>query len=446
MVKCYRKVTKSSRTCGNKAGIKEKEVCMMRLQWKSRLFVLLAAGVLACGMAGYSVKAAETSGGTGTETTTPGDSETTEKIDISGDNFSISFVEDKEYTYTGSAITPEVEVVETITPDSGDETQTPGTNNGRTGDTSDTTKTWVKDVNYTLTYDNNINAGTAEKPATVTITPKDTEKYTGEVTLTFVINPKDITDLQMEGKDKVYRGSPINADVNMYYNDLKLERGKDYRVKDYVNNENVGTASATVKGIGNYTGERTMTFEISAKNIYDLPYTPNLSDKTYTYTGKTLTPKVEFTFTVTGKQNAVLGKRILTEGTDYTISYVDNKKVGVANVMVIGKGNFTGSRIMSFKIRPQETKLKKLVKGKKQIKAKWAEKEKQVTGYVVMCSTKKDFSSNVKKVKVKKGTKKYTFKNLKSKKKYFVRVRTYKKAAGMTYYSEWSNVLKIKTR
>ena len=419
---------------------------MMRLQWKSRLFVLLAAGVLACGMAGYSVKAAETSGGTGTETTTPGDSETTETIDISGDNFSISFVEDKEYTYTGSAITPEVEVVETITPDSGDETQTPGTNNGRTGDTSDTTKTWVKDVNYTLTYDNNINAGTAEKPATVTITPKDTEKYTGEVTLTFVINPKDITDLQMEGKDKVYRGSPINADVNMYYNDIKLERGKDYRVKDYVNNENVGTASATVKGIGNYTGERTMTFEISAKNIYDLPYTPNLSDKTYTYTGKALTPKVEFTFTVTGKQNAVLGKRILTEGTDYTISYVDNKKVGVANVMVIGKGNFTGSRIMSFKIRPQETKLKKLVKGKKQIKAKWAETEKQVTGYVVMCSTKKDFSSNVKKVKVKKGTKKYTFKNLKSKKKYFVRVRTYKKAAGMTYYSEWSNVLKIKTR
>lgn len=419
---------------------------MMRLQWKSRLFVLLAAGVLACGMAGYSVKAAETSGSAGTETTTPGDSETTETIDISGDNFSISFVEDKEYTYTGSAITPEVEVVETITPDSGDETQTPGTNNGRTGDTSDTTKTWVKDVNYTLTYDNNINAGTAEKPATVTITPKDTEKYTGEVTLTFVINPKDITDLQMEGKDKVYRGSPINADVNMYYNDIKLERGKDYRVKDYVNNENVGTASATVKGIGNYTGERTMTFEISAKNIYDLPYTPNLSDKTYTYTGKTLTPKVEFTFTVTGKQNAVLGKRILTEGTDYTISYVDNKKVGVANVMVIGKGNFTGSRIMSFKIRPQETKLKKLVKGKKQIKAKWAEKEKQVTGYVVMCSTKKDFSSNVKKVKVKKGTKKYTFKNLKSKKKYFVRVRTYKKAAGMTYYSEWSNVLKIKTR
>ena len=418
----------------------------MRLQWKSRLFVLLAAGVLACGMAGYSVKAAETSGGTGTETTTPGDSETTETIDISGDNFSISFVEDKEYTYTGSAITPEVEVVETITPDSGDETQTPGTNNGRTGDTSDTTKTWVKDVNYTLTYDNNINAGTAEKPATVTITPKDTEKYTGEVTLTFVINPKDITDLQMEGKDKVYRGSPINADVNMYYNDIKLERGKDYRVKDYVNNENVGTASATVKGIGNYTGERTMTFEISAKNIYDLPYTPNLSDKTYTYTGKALTPKVEFTFTVTGKQNAVLGKRILTEGTGYTISYVDNKKVGVANVMVIGKGNFTGSRIMSFKIRPQETKLKKLVKGKKQIKAKWAEKEKQVTGYVVMCSTKKDFSSNVKKVKVKKGTKKYTFKNLKSKKKYFVRVRTYKKAAGMTYYSEWSNVLKIKTR
>lgn len=431
---------------------------MMRLQWKSRLFVLLAAGVLACGMAGYSVKAAETSGSAGTETTTPGDSETTEKIDISG--FEVTLA-NNEYTYSGSAITPEVTVKGTVQNDNTGDSGT-GTGDGsdtgnagaQTGDTetggengsgdsgADTSQevTLVQGTDYTVKYDNNTNAGEAS------VTVEGINNYTGTKTVTFTINKKDIADLQMEGKDKVYRGSPINADVNMYYNDIKLERGKDYRVKDYVNNENVGTASATVKGIGNYTGERTMTFEISAKNIYDLPYTPNLSDKTYTYTGKALTPKVEFTFTVTGKQNAVLGKRILTEGTDYTISYVDNKKVGVANVMVIGKGNFTGSRIMSFKIRPQETKLKKLVKGKKQIKAKWAEKEKQVTGYVVMCSTKKDFSSNVKKVKVKKGTKKYTFKNLKSKKKYFVRVRTYKKAAGMTYYSEWSNVLKIKTR
>ena len=301
--------------------------------------------------------------------------------------------------------------------------------------------TLQKDTDYTVTYKDNTNAG----EATVTVTGTGKE-YTGTVTKKFTINKKDIADLQMEGKDKVYRGSPINADVNMYYNNVKLVRGTDYRIKDYVNNENVGTASATVKGKGNYTGQRTMTFEISAKNIYELSYTPDLSKKTYTYTGQALKPQVNFTFTVTGKQNAVLGQKTLVEGVDYTITYADNKKVGVAGVMVIGKGNFSGSRIMSFKIRPQDTKLKKLVKGKKKLKAKWAKKDKQVTGYVVMCSTKKDFSSNVKKVKVKKGTTKYTFKNLKSKKKYYVRVRTYKKVMGITYYSSWSNVMKIKTK
>lgn len=401
---------------------------MMQLRWKSRLFVLLAAGVLACGMAGYSVKAAENSGGTdGTATTTPG--ETTDKIDISG--FEVTLA-NSEYTYSGSAITPEVTVRGKVKEDTA-EVSDPGEDTYRE-------VTLQKDTDYTVTYKDNTNAG----EATVTVT--GTGEYTGTVTKKFTINKKDIADLQMEGKDKVYRGSPINADVNMYYNNVKLVRGTDYRIKDYVNNENVGTASATVKGKGNYTGQRTMTFEISAKNIYELSYTPDLSKKTYTYTGQALKPQVNFTFTVTGKQNAVLGQKTLVEGVDYTITYADNKKVGVAGVMVIGKGNFSGSRIMSFKIRPQDTKLKKLVKGKKKLKVKWAKKDKQVTGYVVMCSTKKDFSSNVKKVKVKKGTTKYTFKNLKSKKKYYVRVRTYKKVMGITYYSSWSNVMKIKTK
>lgn len=402
---------------------------MMQLRWKSRLFVLLAAGVLACGMAGYSVKAAENTGGTdGTATTTPG--ETTDKIDISG--FEVTLA-NSEYTYSGSAITPEVTVRGKVKEDTA-EVSDPGEDTYRE-------VTLQKDTDYTVTYKDNTNAG----EATVTVTGTGKE-YTGTVTKKFTINKKDIAELQMEGKDKVYRGSPINADVNMYYNNVKLVRGTDYRIKDYVNNENVGTASATVKGKGNYTGQRTMTFEISAKNIYELSYTPDLSKKIYTYTGQALKPQVNFTFTVTGKQNAVLGQKTLAEGVDYTITYADNKKVGVAGVMVIGKGNFSGSRIMSFKIRPQDTKLKKLVKGKKKLKAKWAKKDKQVTGYVVMCSTKKDFSSNVKKVKVKKGTTKYTFKNLKSKKKYYVRVRTYKKVMGITYYSSWSNVMKIKTK
>lgn len=426
----------------------------MQLRWKSRLFVLLAVGILAFGMAGYSVKAADdTENETGSGTSE--DTGTVENNDISGENFSVTWEEDKEYTYTGSAITPEVVVVKkqaTNTSsasgaDTDDQTgnmlQTEdegGGENGSDGASEETTDvTLVKDQDYIVAYADNTNAGTA----TVTIT--GTGNYTGTVVKQFSIAKKDISDLQMEGKDKVYKGRALSADVNMYYNGVKLVRSEDYRIKDYVNNENVGTASATVKGKGNYTGERTMTFEITPKNIYELSYTPDLSENSYKYTGKKLTPEVTFTFDILGKNNKVTGQKILTKNVDYTINYVDNKKVGVATVMIIGKGNFTGSRIMSFKIRPQNTKVKKLVKGKKSIKVKWAKKDKQITGYIVMCSTTKDFSSNVKKVKVKKGTTKYTFKNLKSKKKYYVRVRTYKKAMGITYYSDWSNVMTIKT-
>lgn len=392
----------------------------MRYRWRSGLFVMLAASALFFAMTGYSVKA-----------------DTVDKIDISGEGFSISLKENIEYTYTGSAITPEV----TVTAPADDLTESDEPS-GETDDTAAEPVTWVKDTDYTVTYENNINAGTA----TAIVTPKDETKYTGEVKLNFTIAPKDIGDLQMEGKDKVYKGRELNADVNMYYNNMKLERSKDYRIKDYVNNLNVGTASATVKGKGNYTGERTMTFEITAKNIYELAYSPDLSQKSYQYNGQYQMPSVSFVFDILGEDNKVTGQKTLTEGVDYTVTYADNKKVGVAGVMIIGKGNFTGSRIMSFKIRPQNTKLKKLVKGKKQIKVKWAAKDKQVTGYVVMCSTKKDFSSNVKKVKVKKNTTKYIFKNLKAKKKYYVRVRTYKKVTGITYYSDWSNVMKVKTK
>ncbi len=426
----------------------------MQLRWKSRLFVLLAVGILAFGMAGYSVKAADdTENETGSGISE--DTGTVENNDISGENFSVTWEEDKEYTYTGSAITPEVVVVKKqatntssasgadVDDQTGNMLQTEdegGGENGSDGASEETTDvTLVKDQDYIVAYADNTNAGTA----TVTIT--GTGNYTGTVVKQFSIAKKDISDLQMEGKDKVYKGRALSADVNMYYNGVKLVRSEDYRIKDYVNNENVGTASATVKGKGNYTGERTMTFEITPKNIYELSYTPDLSENSYKYTGKKLTPEVTFTFDILGKNNKVTGQKILTKNVDYTINYVDNKKVGVATVMIIGKGNFTGSRIMSFKIRPQNTKVKKLVKGKKSIKVKWAKKDKQITGYIVMCSTTKDFSSNVKKVKVKKGTTKYTFKNLKSKKKYYVRVRTYKKAMGITYYSDWSNVMTIKT-
>ncbi len=416
----------------------------MQIRWKTKGFALLLMGALVCGAGAYA--AAQADGwmaASRVQAQETGGQQTAEKINLNDTEYFTITLKEDAFTYTGSAIVPEVTVVEKAVAESdSDEPSGDGATAPEAPAVSEKERTWVKDTDYSVVCENNVNAGTA----VVRIAPKNTDKYTGEVVLNFTINKKDIKDLPMEGKDKEYKGRPLSADVNMYYNNVKLKRSEDYRIKDYVNNENVGTASATVKGKGNYTGERTMTFKISPKNLYELEYTPDLSEMTYTYDGTYKTPDVTFTFDILGEDNKVTGQRNLVKDVDYTITYADNQKVGMAGVMILGKGNFDGSRVMSFKIRPQGTSLKKLVRGRKKLTAKWKKKDKQVTGYVVMCSTKKDFSSGVKKVKVKKNVKKYTFKNLKAKKKYFVRIRTYKKVAGLTYYSDWSDVMKIKTK
>lgn len=67
--------------------------------------------------------------------------------------------------------------------------------------------------------------------------------------------------------DKVYSGKAYKAGVKLVYTNKNtaktttLVRKKDYTISNYTNNINVGTATGVVKGIGNYTGTRTMTFK-----------------------------------------------------------------------------------------------------------------------------------------------------------------------------------------
>ena len=149
-----------------------------------------------------------------------------------------------------------------------------------------------------------------------------------------------------------------------------------------------------------------------------------------TYTGKALTPAV----TVKDSKGNALKK-----GTDYTVSYKNNKSLGTATATVTFKGNYSGSKKLTFKIKPQTTTLSKLTAGKKQLKVTW-KKKSAVSGYQVQYSTSKKFTSP-KTVTVKgyKTTSK-TLKNLKAKKIYYLRIRTYKVVSGKKYYSDWSSV------
>ena len=96
--------------------------------------------------------------------------------------------------------------------------------------------------------------------------------------------------------------------------------------------------------------------------------------------------------------------------------------------------------------KPKSTSIKKVKAAKKAISVIW-KKVGGVKGYQVQVATDKKFKKNKKTVTVKKQkTTKTTVKKLKAKKKYYVRVRTYKIANGKKVYSSWSKVKSVKTK
>lgn len=353
-----------------------------------------------------------------------------------------TFKDKKEtYTYTAPATTPEIQVEqESIV-------------NGKKSSTA-----WTKNTDYTVSYLNNANVTTTAKPASAVITPKaGSEKaklYGGSITLNFQITPCDINDSQMkmtDHYDKVYSGKAYKAGVKLVYTNkdtsktTTLERTKDYKIGNYKNNINAGTATGIVTGIGNYTGTRTMTFSITKKDIKDLTFTPSLENVVYNYTGAYRTPAVSVIFKDAMNSVGTTQSYTLKKGTDYSVVYEDNKNVGTATVIFTGSGNFKGIHVENFTIRPKSTVLRKLIKGKKQFKAVWKKQTTKMTGYQLQYATNKKFTSS-KKVTVKKKYTSKVIKKLKSKKTYYVRVRTYKNVDGIKYYSKWSNTMKIKTK
>ncbi len=166
--------------------------------------------------------------------------------------------------------------------------------------------------------------------------------------------------------------------------------------------------------------------------------TVKLSSATYTYTGKSKKPSV-----VVKDSN---GNVISSE--NYAVTYpAGRKKVGKYTVKVAFKGDYSGSKNLTFEILPPKTSIKSVKANSKSLVVKWKKKTKGVTGYEIQYSTSKLFKKGTKTIKVKsaKNTSKIISK-LKGKKKYYVRVRTYKKVGKKTYYSKWSAKKSVKTR
>ena len=229
-----------------------------------------------------------------------------------------------------------------------------------------------------------------------------------------------------------YNGKEQKPIVTVKDNGTLLKEGTHYKVM-YKNNINTGTATVTVSGMGGYGGYVDIPFTIDAvtlgsKNV-------SLAKSSYTYTGSNIKPEAV----------VKVGNTSLKSGKDYTVSYKNNKAVGTATVIIIGKGNYKGTVKSTFKICPKKTTLKTVKSPKtKQLKATYT-KVAGVTGYQITYSTSSKFTKATTKSVNASGTSK-TVSKLKKGKTYYVKVRTYKTVNGTKYYSGYSAVKKIKVK
>ena len=227
-----------------------------------------------------------------------------------------------------------------------------------------------------------------------------------------------------------YDGKAKKPGVTVKLNGKTLKNGTDYTVS-YSNNTKVGTATVKITGKGNYTGSVSKTFKI--KNNFKKATVSGISTKAFT--GKNITQSI------TVKYNG----KTLKKGTDYTVSYSNNKSIGTATVKIAGKGSYTGTITKTFKINPAKQEIQKLTSKSKAFFVDWAQKG-SATGYEIQYATNSKFTSAKKVTITNKKTDKTTISKLSGKKKYYVRVRSYTTVKGTKYYGAWSASKSVTTK
>ena len=281
----------------------------------------------------------------------------------------------------------------------------------------------MEGTDYTATYSNNVNIGTA----TVTLRALNNANYTGTTTVKFSI-ANDVGGFIISGyaPSYAYTGNAITPGVVVETGSRTLVLGTEYTVS-YSNNVNAGVATITVTGIGRYSGTQTATFVIEPKSMQSLD-TSDVADRTYT--GDAYTPDI----TVSD------GGKVLTKGVDYTVTYKNNTDPGMASIVIQGtNSNYTGTKVISFKISAVAVKGLKASSVKyNSLKLKWT-KQGYADGYQIC-------NSNSKVVKTVKANS-ATITGLSAGKTYKYKVRSYvNNTDGTKSYGAFSSVLSTTTK
>ena len=230
-------------------------------------------------------------------------------------------------------------------------------------------------------------------------------------------------------KKYAYEGKAIKGNETVKDGKEVLDSGKDYKAS-YQNNKNLGKATITIKGIGNYKGTKKVSYTIVKRSVRSATCHYK---KTRSYTGRWVKPNVTLK----------VGKVKLKKNRAYTLVYRNNLQIGKASVVIRGMGNFTGKKTITFKIVPQTPKIQKLKKNKKSFVITYSS-GKMVHGYRMEVSTASSFAA--------KKTQKYILNGNRfeacglKKGTYYIRVKAYYSKKGKRYESGYTSKRKIKIK
>lgn len=258
------------------------------------------------------------------------------------DGLWIAGIVEDGYDYTGNVIKPVVRVYDN--------------------------KTLLKEKqDYTISYKNNTKANDAATETTApTITVTGKGNYSGKEKVTFKILPLDISMDTFYADDMAlsYTGKTQTPVPKLYWGTKTLKKNTDYTITYY---DSTGTNKLTnVKEAGNYyielagKGNFTETRRISLTIASDLKQISKVSVSKIAnqpYTGSEITPEITVKY----------GKNALTVGMDYEVNYINNTDIGIAYVVLTGKGEYSGTRRISFKITGPSISKASLTKPEEQI-------------------------------------------------------------------------------
>lgn len=262
-------------------------------------------------------------------------------------------------------------------------------------------------------------------------------------------------EVKLAASTYIYDGKEVKPEVTVLLEDTTLSEGTDYRL-EYQDNNRVGEASVSVTGIGNYTDTKTVSFQIVEKPkqptapVIEKLDTVNITSIANAKKGIKLTWN-----RVSGAQGYIIYraygkggyKAIKTVTNGATAAYTDTGATtngGKYTYAVCAyKGSIKGAYVGKTYYYLKQNRISSVKNNaSKKATVKWTRNTK-ANGYQVNYKTgKKQKTITVKSNK----TLNKVLKSLKKKATYSVKVRSYKKVSGVTYYSEWSSAKKVKIK